>query len=124
MQCDLILVKTTNIQQDDKEVNRTISPAKLQPAKRDQVSVGRSNRFGFRQNVVRPTTSIQPRISGGSDYADNVNNNIRLKSASHRTNVIAQPEKVSEKLSKGTNLEQTSTAVNQQAQNEMNANTM
>jgi hypothetical protein len=94
MQCDLILA-TTNIQNEEKEV-RTVSPARLQPAKRDQVAVGRSNRFGFRQNVVRPTTSIQPRIN---EYSDNINNNntqavpaekIRAKSASvttQRTNI-------------------------------------
>lgn len=112
MQCDLILV--TSIQEhDNKEVNRTISPAKLQPAKRDQALMGRSNRFGFRQNTVRPTSSIQPRIS---EYADNVNNNCvpRSKSAVKRTNVILV-DKIDEEMS---------TAVPQNAQNEMNANTM
>lgn len=112
MQCDLILASTIP-EHDNKEVNRTISPAKLQPAKRDQALMGRSNRFGFRQNVVRPTSTIQPRIS---EYADNVNNNCisRSKSAAHRTNVIAG-DKIEEKMS---------TAVTQHAQNEMNANTM
>lgn len=33
--------------------------------------VGRSNRFGFRQNVVRPTSGITPKFN---EY-DNVNNN-------------------------------------------------
>jgi len=57
----------------DKEIGtaRTTSPAKLQPAKRDQMLVGRSNRFGFRQNVVRPTSGITPKFN---EY-DNVNNN-------------------------------------------------
>lgn len=57
----------------DKEIGtvRTTSPAKLQPAKRDQLLVGRSNRFGFRQNVIRPTSGITPKFN---EY-DNVNNN-------------------------------------------------
>lgn len=109
MQCDLILATSTQ-EHDNKEVNRTISPAKLQPAKRDQALMGRSNRFGFRQNVVRPTSSIQPRIS---EYTDNVNNNNnftpRSKSAAQRT------DKIDEEMT---------TAVIQLAQNEMNANTM
>lgn len=104
MQCDLILA--TNIQNEEKEV-RTVSPARLQPAKRDQLAVGRSNRFGFRQNAIRPTSSIQPRIS---EFSDNLNNNntvpavpadkIRAKSAtvtSQRTNIPAQPIKLEQK---------------------------
>ena len=77
---------------------RTISPARLQPAKRDQILVGRSNRFGFRQNVVRPASSIQPRISEFS--VDNVNNNnnlqiskIRPKSASNSSQYRTNPDK-------------------------------
>lgn len=85
------MILATNIQNEEKEINRTISPARLQPAKRDQVAVGRSNRFGFRQHVVRPTSSIQPRIG---EYSDNLNNNtqnaekLRSKSATvtNRTN--------------------------------------
>lgn len=123
--CDLISVK----QDENKEVTRTISPAKLQPAKRDQVLVGRSNRFGFRQNTVRPTSStIQPRIS---EYDDNMNNNnnftnankLRSKSASNtvqRTNVLAQAVKFEENLPRASNLRQNPTAVTR----EMNANTM
>lgn len=87
------MILATNIQNEEKEINRTISPARLQPAKRDQVTVGRSNRFGFRQNVIRPTSSMQPRIS---EYSDNLNNNsqnadkIRSKSATltNRTNNV------------------------------------
>jgi hypothetical protein len=119
MQCDLILA-TTNIQNEEKEVNRTVSPARLQPAKRDQVAVGRSNRFGFRQNVVRPTSSsIQPRIS---EYSDSENNNItqavpaaRSKSAtttSQRTINIAQPAK----------LDQVRSPTDVDQQNDLNAN--
>lgn len=114
MHCDLILA---NIQNEEKEVNRTISPARLQPAKRDQVTIGRSNRFGFRQNVIRPTSSIQPRISEYSDKLNN-NNNIqeRSKSASvtttQRTNIPAQPVKLDQQKSP--------TDVNEQ--NELNAN--
>lgn len=116
MQCDLILA-TTIIQNEEKEVNRTISPARLQPAKRDQMAARSSNRFGFRQNVVRPTSSIQPRIS---EYSDSLNNNthavpndevLRSKSASvtaQRTSIAAQ----------AANLEQQQTDAN-----EMNANT-
>jgi hypothetical protein len=67
---------------DEKEFVRTTSPAKLQPAKRDQLISGRSNRFGFRQNIVRPTTAaITPKFN----EFDNVNNNnssaCRAKSA-------------------------------------------
>lgn len=103
MQCDLILA--TNIQNEEKEV-RTVSPARLQPAKRDQLAVGRSNRFGFRQNAVRPTSSFQPRIG---EFSDNLNNNTtqavqadknRAKSAtvtSQRTNIPAQPIKLEQK---------------------------
>lgn len=87
------MILAANIQNEEKEINRTISPARLQPAKRDQVTVGRSNRFGFRQHTVRPTSSIQPRIS---EYSDNLNNNtqnadkIRSKSATvaNRTNNV------------------------------------
>lgn len=119
MQCDLILA-TTNIQNEEKEVSRTISPARLQPAKRDQVTVGRSNRFGFRQNVVRPTSSIQPRIS---EYSDSVNNNtsvpndtVRSKSASvalQRTKFAAQPVNLEPQMSQTDVIQQT----------EVNANT-
>lgn len=118
MQCDLILA-TTNIQNEEKEVNRTVSPARLQPAKRDQVAVGRSNRFGFRQNTIRPASSIQPRIS---EYSDSLNNNntvpadkIRSKSATvtaQRTIYAAQPAKLDEAKSP--------TDVNEQ--NDLNAN--
>lgn len=78
---------------------RTATP-RLQPAKRDQAqpAIARGNRFGFRQNVVRPTTGIMPKFS---DF-DSVNNNTsasvnekrRSKSATAatRSNVtIAQP---------------------------------
>jgi hypothetical protein len=125
MQCDLILETTTNGE------NRTISPAKLQPAKRDQHAVGRSNRFGFRQNVVRPTSSIQPRVS---EFTDNVNNNnssstkIRATSAAattYRTTLPTQMVKMEDKFRANDNSEVTSTAVQKQIQqNERNANTM
>lgn len=48
----------------------------MQPAKRDQITgaVGRSNRFGFRQNTVRPASvGLTPKINEFDN--DNVNNN-------------------------------------------------
>ena len=74
------------------------SATRLQPAKRDQsqLSNARGNRFGFRQNVIRPTTGIMPKLN----EFDNVNNNTsvndkrRSKSATAmtRSNVtFAQP---------------------------------
>lgn len=58
---------------NDKETTGRSTP-RLQPSKRDQISgvAGRSNRFGFRQNTVRPASvGLTPRFN---DY-DNVNNN-------------------------------------------------
>lgn len=78
----------------DKEIGtvRTTSPAKLQPAKRDQLLAGRSNRFGFRQNVVRPTSGITPKFN---EY-DNVNNNVdksrRAKSATVANQLRSSPQ--------------------------------
>lgn len=130
MQCNLILVSKNipdALLDESKDVNRTISPAKLQPAKRDQLLVGgKSNRFGFRQNVVRPTSStIQPRLN---EFGDNVNNNykttcnnIRSKSALQRSNNITQYDIVDDKKTSGSNLLPTSY---HQTQNELNANSM
>lgn len=58
---------------NDKETIGRSTP-RLQPAKRDQITgaVSRSNRFGFRQNTVRPASvGLTPKIN---DF-DNVNNN-------------------------------------------------
>lgn len=60
----------------DKETSTTgrSSSTRLQPAKRDltQAANTRGNRFGFRQNVVRPAaTGIMPKFN----EFDNVNNN-------------------------------------------------
>lgn len=89
-------------QHSDKETSSTTtgrSATRLQPAKRDlsQPPAARGNRFGFRQNVVRPTTGITPKFN---DF-DNVNNNSpsvndkrrsRSATAAARTSVtIAQP---------------------------------
>ncbi|KAL7048496.1 hypothetical protein ACKWTF_003365 [Chironomus riparius] len=117
----------------DKEIGtaRTTSPAKLQPAKRDQMLVGRSNRFGFRQNVVRPTSGITPKFN---EY-DNVNNNNsnntidkqrRSKSATPtttqlRSNVNPQASSKSEINPMKTIAEQSEQKVIKQ-QNEENAN--
>lgn len=58
----------------DKETTGRTTP-RLQPPKRDQtqpaMAAARGNRFGFRQNVVRPATGITPKFN---EY-DNVNNN-------------------------------------------------
>lgn len=58
----------------DKETTGRTTP-RLQPPKRDQtqpaMAAARGNRFGFRQNAVRPTTGIAPKYN---EY-DNVNNN-------------------------------------------------
>jgi hypothetical protein len=93
-----VILAITTAESDEKEfVRTTTSPAKLQPGKRDQLNAGRSNRFGFRQNVVRPTTSaITPKFN----EFDNVNNNsgvCRAKSASAATQLrsncaAVQPE--------------------------------
>lgn len=120
----------------DKEIGtaRTTSPAKLQPAKRDQMLVGRSNRFGFRQNVVRPTSGITPKFN---EY-DNVNNNNnnsnitidkqrRSKSATPttttqlRSNVNPQASSKSEINPMKTIAEQSEQKIIKQ-QNEQNAN--
>lgn len=57
----------------DKETSATgRTTPRLQPAKRDQAAASaRGNRFGFRQNVVRPASGIQPKFN----EFDNVNNN-------------------------------------------------
>lgn len=57
----------------DKETATGRTTPRLQPAKRDQAqaATARGNRFGFRQNVVRPATGITPRFN---DF-DNANNN-------------------------------------------------
>lgn len=76
-------MKTENKQQilflennnSDKESATGRTTPRLQPPKRDQAQVAtyaRGNRFGFRQNVVRPASSgIQPKFN----EFDNVNNN-------------------------------------------------
>lgn len=86
----------------DKESSTTgrSCTTRLQPAKRDQSQPAnaRGNRFGFRQNVVRPAASgITPKFN----EFDNVNNNYtsvsdkrRSKSATAATRsnvIIAQP---------------------------------
>ncbi|XP_070502044.1 serine-rich adhesin for platelets isoform X2 [Chironomus tepperi] len=119
----------------DKEMGtaRTTSPAKLQPAKRDQILVGRSNRFGFRQNVVRPTSGITPKFNEYDNVNNNNNNNIsntidkqrRSKSATPttqlRSNVNPQASSKSELNPMKTIIEQPEQKVIKQ-QNEQNAN--
>lgn len=57
----------------DKETTTGRTTPRLQPAKRDQAQPAnaRGNRFGFRQNVVRPASGITPRFN----EFDNANNN-------------------------------------------------
>lgn len=82
----------------DKESATGRTTPRLQPPKRDQAqpAFARGNRFGFRQNVVRPAaTGITPRFS---DF-DKVNNNSnpidnrrsRSATAAGRSVTIAQP---------------------------------
>lgn len=135
-----MLVKSANIisataHSDDKEMVRTTSPAKLQPAKRDQHNVGRSNRFGFRQNVVRPTSGITPKFN---EY-DNVNNNNaadsvdidkqrRVKSATAATAQLrsysSNVGQAQQNLFSRPESKQNKSISEHQQQNEMNANTM
>jgi hypothetical protein len=68
---DLISAGNNNIINSDKQETGRTTP-KLQPAKRDQAALGRNNRFGFRQNVIRPVTNITPKYN---EYDDSVNNN-------------------------------------------------
>lgn len=67
----------------DKEATGRTTP-RLQPPKRDQTqaatAVARGNRFGFRQNVVRPATGITPKYN---EY-DNVNNNVTASSENEK----------------------------------------
>lgn len=60
---------------NDKETTATgRTTPRLQPPKRDQTQTtayARGNRFGFRQNVVRPASGITPKFN----EFDNVNNN-------------------------------------------------
>lgn len=60
----------------DKETTGRTTP-RLQPAKRDQAqaAAARGNRFGFRQNVVRPATGITPKFN----EFDNANNNTTVQ---------------------------------------------
>lgn len=97
---NLFLAEQNN--NSDKETTGRTTP-RLQPPKRDQhqPTYARGNRFGFRQNVVRPTAAgITPKFT---EY-DNANNNItsaltdndkrrsRSATAPLRSNVyIAQP---------------------------------
>lgn len=61
---------------------------RLQPPKRDQAQpalVARGNRFGFRQNVVRPAAvGVMPKFS---EYDDSANNNTTAATAPLLDNV-------------------------------------
>lgn len=80
MKLNAISEITTSV--DEKDFIRTTSLAKLQPAKRDQLSSGKSNRFGFRQNVIRPSSgAITPKYNEFDNVNNNNNNVCRAKSA-------------------------------------------
>ena len=81
---------TETIQDKEMGTARTTSPAKLQPAKRDQLHVGRSNRFGFRQNVVRPTSGITPKFNEYDNENNNNNNNINTVDKQRRSKPTTQ----------------------------------
>lgn len=94
----------------DNETQPGRTTPRLQPSKRDQligVIVGRSNRFGFRQNIIRPaSTGIQPKFNEFDSINNNTNESLdkrRSKSASARSRVTnAQPLPSSEPRSLGT----------------------
>lgn len=65
----------------DKETATGRTTPRLQPPKREQVQPARNNRFGFRQNTVRPTTGIAPKFS----ECDSFNNNNNLDNDKRRS---------------------------------------
>lgn len=98
---NLLLDEYNNIDKETSTTGRTATP-RLQAPKRDQAQTTpnvRGNRFGFRQNVVRPATGIMPKFNdfdsvNNNNLASSVNDKRRSKSATAatRTNVtIAQP---------------------------------
>jgi hypothetical protein len=73
MKRNLFLENNNNSDKDTTSATGRMTP-RLQPPKRDQAQVAtyaRGNRFGFRQNVVRPASGITPKFN----EFDNVNNN-------------------------------------------------
>lgn len=68
----LFLDDYNNSDKETTTTGRSVTP-RLQPPKRDQAQPAnaRSNRFGFRQNIVRPAGGIMPKFN---DF-DNLNNN-------------------------------------------------
>ena len=81
-----------NINHDDKETATGRLTPRLQPAKRDQAQAATtharsSNRFGFRQNVVRPMSGITPKLN----EFDNVNNNSTLDTEKRRSKSATAP---------------------------------
>jgi hypothetical protein len=80
-----------DINNSDKETAATgRTTPRLQPPKRDQTQVAtyaRGNRFGFRQNVVRPASGIQPKFN---DF-DAVNNNGELDNDKRRSKSATAP---------------------------------
>ena len=80
------------INNDDKDTNATgRTTPRLQPPKRDQAQAttyARGNRFGFRQNVVRPVSGITPKFN--TDF-DTVNNNTTLDNDKRRSKSATAP---------------------------------
>lgn len=79
------------INNDDKDTTATgRTTPRLQPPKRDQAQAttnARGNRFGFRQNVVRPVSGITPKFN---DF-DTVNNNTTLDNDKRRSKSATAP---------------------------------
>jgi hypothetical protein len=110
----IVFLENNNSDKETSATGRTTP--RLQPPKRDQAQTqvatyARGNRFGFRQNVVRPASGITPKFN----EFDNVNNNVaavldndkrRSKSATAPTRssvAFAQPLVTTEEESSYTN---------------------
>lgn len=84
-------MKDLFLDENNKETTGRLTATRLQPPKRDQTQpISRGNRFGFRQNVVRPTTGgVMQRFSEFDNVNNNNSSNVerRSKSAATRTGV-------------------------------------
>jgi hypothetical protein len=83
-----LFLDINNSDKDTAATGRTTP--RLQPPKRDQTQVAtyaRGNRFGFRQNVVRPASGITPKFN---DF-DAVNNNAALDNDKRRSKSATAP---------------------------------
>jgi hypothetical protein len=84
---DLFLDENKRVEREATTTGRC-NTTRLQPPKRDQAQpalIARGNRFGFRQNVVRPAAvGIMPKFN---EYDDSANNNTTAASAPLLDNV-------------------------------------